>query len=262
MFNDTSSPKFQTLRVIFALMAREMTTRYGRSWGGYFWAIAEPVGMIAILSLAFSQIVQAPPLGNSFMLFYATGFIPFLFFTNLAEQGSSAVQLNKNLMYFPMVTPIDAVIARCTLAVLTMIVVSLFVFVGIFLIIPEPATISLPEIVMSYLAASVLGLGVGTLNAVLFSFFGAWRNIWLIINRPLFIISGIFFTYESMPENLRILLYWNPLIHVVGEARQGFYPIYDGSYVQIAYPLGLGVFCFLLGGALLIRHRSTIVENA
>ncbi len=71
MHTVSSRPKFQTLRVIFALMVREMATRYGRSWGGYFWALAEPVGTIAILSLAFSQFIRTPALGDSFMLFYA-----------------------------------------------------------------------------------------------------------------------------------------------------------------------------------------------
>ena len=68
--------RFQRLRVLFALMVREMGTTFGRSWGGYFWAIAEPLGGILLLSLAFGLALRTPPLGSSFMLFYATGYIP------------------------------------------------------------------------------------------------------------------------------------------------------------------------------------------
>ncbi|MBV1868824.1 MAG: ABC transporter permease [Marinosulfonomonas sp.] len=262
MFDTSSPPKFQTIRVIVALMIREMITRYGRSWGGYFWAIAEPVGMIAVLSLAFSQFLRTPPIGQSFVLFYATGYIPFHFFATLSAQTSSAVQFNKSLITFPMVTPIDTVLARAILGILTMVVVAAIVIFGIIALVPDPVRVSLPEFILACLAASVLGVGAGTLNVVLFAFLPVWRNIWSVINRPLFIISGIFFTFESMPASLQTLLWWNPLVHVTGEARKAFYPVYDGAYVSLGYVFGIGIVAFLLGGALMIRHQSFIVENS
>ena len=196
------------------------------------------------------------------MLFYATGYVPFQYFMTLSQQVGSSVAFNRNLMYFPMVTPLDAVISRTVLGLLTLIVVTLIVFTGILLFIPEHVTISLPEIAIACGATSILGVGTGTLNSVLFAFFPAWKNMWGILTRPLFIISGIFFTYESMPSGVQSLLIWNPLVHAIGKARQGFYPIYDGAYILIWYPIGLGLFCFMLGGVLLIRHRSFVVENS
>src|SRR5690606_23977415 len=97
--------------------------------------------------------------------------------------------------------------------------------------------------------------------ALLFSFYPVWQRIWGIISRPLFIISGVFFTFESMPEAIRTVLYWNPLVHVVGETRRGFYPAYDGDYVALGLVLATGVVTFLLGAALLVRHRSFVIEN-
>jgi capsular polysaccharide transport system permease protein len=64
-------------RVIMALMLREMTTKYGRTPGGYVWAILEPVAMIVVLSFGFSLVMRSPSLGNSFIVFYASGFLPF-----------------------------------------------------------------------------------------------------------------------------------------------------------------------------------------
>ena len=36
-------PRVQTFRTISALIMREMQTTYGRSPGGYLWAVLEPV---------------------------------------------------------------------------------------------------------------------------------------------------------------------------------------------------------------------------
>lgn len=257
-----SLPGFQFLRVIFALMVREMITRYGRSWGGYFWAIAEPVFMIAILSLAISQFVETPPIGESFILFYSVGFVPFHFFTTISSMTSSAVAVNKSLMYFPVVTPLDAVIARGLLAFLTMIVVAIVVLSGAALLVDEPVRPSPQKLLLACGAASVLGMGAGTFNVFAFSVVPVWKQIWEMINRPLFLISGIFFIFESMPDQIQALLWWNPLLHVTAEARAAFYPIYDGAFIRLDLVYGLGVGLFLLGGALLIRNRTFVIENS
>ena len=67
-------------RAIGALVLREMATTFGRSPGGWLWAVAEPVAVIALLSFAFSLAFRSPSLGTSFPLFYATGYLPFLLF--------------------------------------------------------------------------------------------------------------------------------------------------------------------------------------
>ena len=80
----TGHPRWQRLRVITALVIREMGTQFGRSAGGYLWAIAQPLGGIVLLAIAFSLALRTPPLGNSFMLFYATGIMPFTMFNTMA----------------------------------------------------------------------------------------------------------------------------------------------------------------------------------
>ena len=260
-FPVSSRPRFQAMRVLLAMIIREMNTRFGRTWGGYVWAILEPVAMIGLLSLAFSQFIQTPPVGSSFVLFYASGYVPFYFYSEIANTTSSAVVFNKPLMHFPAVTPLDAVLARFFLSVLTLIVVAVVVFIGIGLFDDWPRGINLESVALSLAAAGLLGLGAGTLNCVLFPFFPVWTRIWGVLNRPLFLISGVFFTFESMPGQIRNILWYNPLVHVIGIMRNGIFPSYDANYVSLLFIFGLGLSAFVLGAYLLIRHRSFISEN-
>lgn len=250
----------RALRVIIALVIREMNTRYGRTWGGYLWAVLEPIGMITMLSLAFSQFIHTPPLGHSFVLFYATGYVPFHFYSEVSNNTSSAVAYNRTLMHFPMVTPLDAVLARFVLSILTLIVASSIIFAGISMVADIGGSLDLTRILIGFLACASLGLGVGVLNCVLFEFMPVWQRIWLIINRPMFLISGIFFTYEDMPSAIQTLLWWNPLVHAVGETRSGFYGTYNADYVSYIYIFVIAASTFLLGAFLLIRNRSLMVD--
>ena len=74
-----------------------------------------------------------------------------------------------------------------------------------------------------FLLMGLLGLGFGTLNCVILGFWPTWRNIWNVLTKPLFFISGMFYTFESLPAKAQAVLWYNPLIHGVGLMRAGFY---------------------------------------
>jgi capsular polysaccharide transport system permease protein len=107
----------------------------------------------------------------------------------------------------------------------------------------------------------VLGLGVGAMNCVLFGFFPTWKNVWSVLTRPLFLISGIFFTLESVPTQFQSVLLWNPLVHVIGVMRAGFYGSYDPAYVSYPFVLGIGLGLFAAGAVLMRRHASALIER-
>lgn len=254
-------PSFVNIRVIVALMMREMSTRYGRSAGGYVWALLEPVGMIAILSLAFGLVMRTPSIGDSFPLFFATGFIAFHFYTELSQFSAGAVNMNKPLMTYPRVTPMDAIIARALLQFVTLVVVGAVIFGGIILIEDIRTSYDFAAIVKAMLLASLLGLGIGATNAVIFAYVPTYQNVYRILTRPLFLVSGVFFTYEELPRGLQDVIWWNPLIHAVGLMRSGFYPVYDAAYVSELYIGGVGFVFTTLGLFLVYSNKNHLIEQ-
>lgn len=90
-----------TPRTIVALMLREMVTTYGRSPGGYIWAIVEPVAAIALLSFVFSIAFRSPPLGDNFPLFYASAYLPFMLFLDVNNKLATAIKFSRPLLAYP-----------------------------------------------------------------------------------------------------------------------------------------------------------------
>jgi capsular polysaccharide transport system permease protein len=250
-----------TLRTIVALMLREMATTYGRSPGGYLWAVLEPVGGIAIRSVAFSMFLHRPAPGTNFPLFYATAYLPFTLYSTLSVKLAQAIQFSKPLLAYPAVTFIDAILARFLLNLLTQVVVFIVVIVGIHLIFGLRPTLDMPAILLGLTMAAALGLGVGTLNCYLRAIFPLWDTIWSIVNRPLFIVSGVFFLFESVPQAVQNLLWFNPLIHVTGEMRRGFYPSYEAANVSPAYVFGVALTTLAAGLLLLKRAHRDILND-
>lgn len=249
-----------SLRTIVALMLREMATTYGRSPGGYLWAVLEPVGGIAVLSLAFSVFLERPALGTNFPLFYATAFLPFTLYSVLAQKVALSIVFSKPLLAYPAVTFADAILARFALNALTQIVVFALVILGIHAIFGLRAALDWPAILLGLSMAAALGLGVGTLNCYLRAVFPLWDTIWSIANRPLFLVSGIFFLFEGLPAQMRALLWFNPLIHITGAMRAGFYPSYRPDYISPTLVFGISLVT-LAAGLLALRHSHRAILN-
>jgi capsular polysaccharide transport system permease protein len=238
-----------------------MGTRFGSSAGGYIWGIAQPLGGILLLSVAFSLALRSPPLGTSFMLFYATGMIPFSMYRTMADGVGQAIRSNRGLLKYPVVTALDAVFAKFILNFMTIFLIALILFSVIIFGLGTYVNLDLEHVAIAFVLASLLGLGVGTMNCVLFGFFPTWKNVWGVLNRPLFILSGVFFTYESVPQTFQHVLWYNPVVHVIAVMRSGFFGAYDPQFVSYPYVIGLSLGFFVIGAYLIRRHESFLLEQ-
>jgi capsular polysaccharide transport system permease protein len=257
----STQSRFPGTRAVVALMLREMGTTYGRSPGGYAWAIIEPVAAVALLTIVFSISFRSPPLGNEFALFYATGYLPFVMYSDITMKIGQSIRYSKPLLTYPRVTYMDALLSRFVLNALTHAMVFLIVMAGIIVLDDLNLVLRYGAIAQAFGMALAVALGVGTLNCYLSSTFPVWERIWGIANRPLFIISGVFFLLESVPEPFRSLLLFNPLTHVISQMRAGFYSTYDARYVSPLFVYGLSGLCLFIGLVLLNRYHRDILNE-
>jgi len=238
-----------------------MSTTYGRSPGGYLWAILDPVAGLLVMSVIFSLAFRSPPIGTSFAFFYATGFLPFGLFNQIANKMATSINFSKPLLAYPAVTLLDALIARLTLAVLTQLMVGYLIFSALILGFNARAELDLTYILLSVATTAYLGVGIGTLNCYLMTTIPLWERVWQILTRPLFIVSGVFFVFSDLPAVARDALWYNPLIHTIGLMRVGFFATYKGDYISVIYVLVIASVSFVLGLLLLWRNHRRLMES-
>lgn len=249
-----ASSRFRFIRSIVALMLREMTTTYGRSPGGYLWAILEPVGGMILLSLVFSYISRSPALGNNFMYFFAGGILPFGLYMTLSNVTATSMRFSKGLLEYPSVSFIDAVFARFTLNAVTQLLVMALVLTGVILYYDLRPILDWPALFVAIAMAMSLAFGVGVLNCYLVTSFPIWERVWAIMNRPMFLISGIFYIPEVLPPNFRDYLLWNPVVHITSQFRKGLFSTYDAVYADPLYVFVTALLLSILGLTFLRKH--------
>lgn len=247
------SRRFRTFRVVTALILRETGSRDSRASLGFLWTVIDPVASVIILSLVFSMISRTPRLGTNFELYYITGVVPFHLYSGVAGKIANSMRFSRNLLGFPSVTVIDALLARFLLNVFTNVTVFVILVVGAVYYYDLQVYPDMGALILSLTMAAALGLGIGTLNSVLFLASPTYESLWGITNRPMTILSGALFLVSDLPDNLFRYIWWNPMAHMVAEMRHAFYPTAVSGWISPAYVFMVAGLTFTLG--LIGLHR-------
>lgn len=233
------------LDTIFALMMRELKTRFGAKKLGYFWAIAEPAAQASVMAVMFSLIGRSSLAGVPVALFMISGIMPFKFFSKLLPQLAGSVQGNKALFTYRQVSILDPLITRLIIEVVTYVVVfciilGVMAWIGINVEMQDFLSFLMINILLISLA-----LGLGLLLCVASAYWEDTAKIVAVIMMPMFMISGIFFTATMIPQKYLYLFDWNPIFHVIELIREAMFvsytsPVGDWQFVA---------FCALVANA-------------
>ena len=210
-------------------MLRELKNNFGRSRLGYFWALAEPAAMVAILTALHAGVAGTgtPIYQENPIIFFVFGAVPYFLFSNALSQTQGVCASQKGLFNYRQIKPIDIMLARSAIDGLMMSMVLLvFLFVWVWMGKSLPAIQPL-ELVCALFSLFMLGISLGLVFEVIGTIFEDLRKIFSILTRPLFFISGAFFTMKMVPTGVLDVLYFNPVLHGVDLARDAVLPGYN-----------------------------------
>ncbi|WP_444924275.1 ABC transporter permease [Microbulbifer sp. DLAB2-AF] len=239
--------------VIYSLLIREMKTRFGKWRLGYAWALLEPALHIMVLATIFNLIGRSFYPGIPTVLFMLGGIAPFLFFSHCLSKGIAAVSSNRGLFNYRQLRPFDTVIARVFLEfsvyILCMLVLMIILaWVGVF--VPFGDILLLFEVNILFFCFC---FGLSLVLCVLGEKHPEISKVIPLVNRPLYFISGVFFSLEQIPEEYHQYLLWNPLLHVIEITREGLFASYEGKFSNFQYLIFSSMGMLALG---LLTYRA------
>jgi capsular polysaccharide transport system permease protein len=233
------------LDTIFALMMRELKTRFGAKKLGYFWAIAEPAAKASIMAILFTLIGRSSLSGVPVALFLISGIMPFKFFSKLLTQLAGSVQANKALFTYRQVSIFDPLITRLIIEVVTYIVVFCIILAVMAWLGFDVEMQNFLDFLMVNVLLISLGFGLGILLCVASVYWEDTGKVVAMVMTPMFVMAGIFFAATMIPQKYLYLFDWNPIFHCIELIRQAMFvsyisPIGDWQYVA---------FCALISNA-------------
>jgi ABC-type polysaccharide/polyol phosphate export permease/Tfp pilus assembly protein PilF len=225
-------------RVAYAIMLRDIRTRFGHTRLGYLWAILEPISHLMTLGTVFFLLNTAPPpIGDNLFLFYISGLLPFLMFSHVSHEVMAASDSNTMLFMLPIVRRTDVMVAQALRQVATELCVELVIFgtAGLAGLQAMPADIL--TCIVALLALWLLAVGVGAINMVIVGLFPSYATFYEAVIRLLYFGSGIYYSPIAMPDWVRAYLTWNPVLQAIEYFRSGFFAQYQPHWLDVNYLL-------------------------
>jgi len=238
----TKKSNFQNFQnVLFAFFMRELKTRFGTSKNGYLWMLAEPIFHILLLSTIFYELGKTISINISFPMFLIIGLLPYFLFNNIVNKIIVSIEANKGLMAYSPVEYIDPIIARTLLEVflfmITFLIVNfIFVMIGIFE--PPQNTLLFFSLIFGII---IFAFGFGLISVIIKEYWTNFNKILVIFMRPLYYISGIFFTANIIPSQYRDYFLYNPLFQYIEALRASWFRDFNDQYVNYYYIFGTSI---------------------
>jgi capsular polysaccharide transport system permease protein len=247
------------LRVIRALLMREVITRFGRHNVGVLWLVGEPMlftlGVAALWSAAGLSHGSSIPI----IAFAITGYSSVLMWRNSVSRVNSSIQQNFNLLYHRNVRVIDVFLTRIILelsgATGSFIILALFFTAGGWIEPPEDLLRVLQGWAMLAWFGASLSLTIGAATA----YSEIIERLWHPASYLLFPLSGAAFMVEWLPPGGREVVLLLPMVHGVEMLREGYFGGAVHTHYDIAY---MAMCCLVLTfvGLFLVRDAGRRAE--
>lgn len=248
---------FIQLQVAHALVMRETRTRFGANQLGYVWALVEPLLWIGTFFALFALTERSAPSGMTVVSFLVTGLVPYQLFREVSSRVVVAVDANRGLLFYPQVRPLDLVLARVVLETATWLSVFAVLMGAEALHAGVLRVDNLLMVLAGFALCAWLGGALGMILGALSLYVRSVEKVAGVLIRPIFWLSGIFYTANDVPPGLLEIIRYNPVLHCVELVRDGWFAEYTSLHVDVTYPVAVGLLLALLG---LIFERASRVR--
>lgn len=249
---------------IIGNVKREFQAKYRNSLLGAAWNVLNPLSMIIIYTVIFSQVMRAklPGVEGSFAysIHLCAGVLTWGLFAEITSGAQNTFISNANLikkLSFPRLCLPVTVVANGL--VNFTIIFSLFT---LFLIatnnFPGWSFLAMVPVLLILVAFAIgLGITLGVLN-VFFrdvgQFFGIFLNFW-------FWATPIVYPASILPERMQSLIQYNPMAGLIGASQtilmQGQWP----DWVHLGWVAVVAALFCLLGLRLFRKHAGEMVDE-
>nr|WP_282452633.1 ABC transporter permease [Brevundimonas pishanensis] len=247
-------------RTLYALIMREMMTRYGREGIGFFWLIAEPLAFCLGVIILWSAIKPEYEHGIRVAPFTMSGYMCLLLLRHLVTHSLHALQANTGLLFHRKVQPLHIYLARAILEILG----STLAFFIVYALLLALGQVDMPKdwilLYSGWFILAWVSFGFAMVMAALSIRYEAverLNNLTLYIMIPL---SGAFVMAEYVPASYREYFLYIPFPHAIEMVRAGIWGEFIPTHYTAWYPIAFGGVLMLLG-LIMLKIYGNYIET-
>lgn len=235
-------------RVIYALLMREVLTRYGRHNIGFLWLFVEPMLFTAGVAAIWSALKAVHSSNLPIVAFAITGYSSILLWRNMTFRCMGSIQPNLSLMYHRNIKPFDIYLSRLILEMVgaTTSFAVLCILFGFFtndITWPE----NVAELIGGWLLLAWFGMALAVFLGALSEDFESIEKLWHPGQYLLVPLSGAAFQVDSLPTSVQHLALLLPTVSGLEIVREGFFGSKFHAHYDVFYTVCINAVLTVLG---------------
>ncbi len=247
--------------ILWRIALNDFRIRFAGSVLGTIWLFVVPLFYILVYAATYLFIFRVQPENMSstqYILHMFAGLNPFLSIAEALTEGTASIKLNRELLTNN-VFPIELIPVKSVLiAQSNQFVGFVFIFLVSVFATGLPATVLLVPVVWFLQLIFLVGLmwGLSLVALVLPDV----QYVLSMVVRLLILASPIAYTSDMIPEQLKLIVYLNPIAYfIIGYQDlwvQGQLPSLAEWSIMVVVSVGV----FFLGGILFIRLKNKMID--
>lgn len=254
----TREERKQYMFVIQELTSREIKRKYARSYLGIIWSVLNPLLMMTVLSMIFTQLFSRSI--ENYPIYYLSGYVIWHMFTD-ATNAAMTTLVDNRTMLIKVRFPMQVFILARVYTALTNLGYSLIAYVimmAVFRIVPGVTIVFYPVIILLVLMFS---LGLSLILATAYVFFGDVKHLYSIITTLWMYFCALFYPVDNIRGLPRTIIEINPLFQYINAARKVVmyhtWPSWTELLAMVAWAVGM----LALGWLVFSKNKNKIMQK-
>ncbi|WP_336980707.1 ABC transporter permease [Altererythrobacter fulvus] len=225
------------MRILGALLVREMLTRYGRHNIGFLWLFVEPMIFTLGVTALWTATKSVHGSNLPIVAFALTGYSSVLLWRNMPGRCIGALWNNLALMYHSNIKVLDIYVARLILefggATISFATLSV-VFISIGWLDPPQDILKVAGgwfTIAWFGSALAIALGALSHESELVD------KLWHPASYLIFPLSGSAFMVDALPKLAQEIVLYIPMVHGVEMVREGYFGARAHAHYDLGYVL-------------------------
>ena len=251
--------------MILLLVRRDFVAKFKQTILGPAWFIIQPLLSTIMFTIVFGNIAQLSTDGLPKMLFYLSGNVLWLYFSNCLTMCSTTFVDNAHLfgkVYFPrLVVPVSIVISQALTFALQF--VFFLCFMGYFILNGATLHPNLHILLFPLLLLLMAGMSLG-LGIIFSSMTTKYRDMRFLLDfgvRLLMFATTAIYPLSSIPEKYKLFILANPMTPIIETFRYGFMGQGSFSWLYLGYSAAFTIIILFAGAVLFTRIERTFMDT-
>lgn len=238
------------------LVARDLKVRYKRSVLGFAWVMLNPLLMMLVFYIVFSEIFKVTV--ENFIAYVLSGIILWFFFSQSTSVALRGFVGNANLIkkvYIPKaVFPLSII-----LSALVNFILSLIPLFAILLIANTPISPNIFLLPAGILLIFFFSFGIALILSTVTVFFKDIMYIYEVLLLAWMYMTPIFYPASIIPERFSFIFLINPLYHFMQIFRASLYLETPALGEHFIYGASFSFLMLVIGWFVYYRYKDKIV---